>query len=336
MNDFWPDSDYSCLVRTPEGRLRVTDAYLRRYFERPELLPVADSCPAERALHAALLAEPQRRVSPREVAALADADARANYAVMLRFRDRLLAHDTLEACYATLFRGDVSVPPDFVYHLAHAIVRGLLEAEENGLVARAAELFFRGQKVTVVEGQVMMADAETVERRAADGGLGAIGRLLREVQAPLRAAELNVLDAAHHTEYWPRADRYDTVLAVNPGQPGARALATMIERWIAHFHGVACTVEPIREIPDEDWRWHVGLDAEATLMLNTLYEGGTVEDEQMRRIVGLFRLEFANRAVMRPEVAGAPVFLGLAMREDGGLRLKPQNLLMNLPLARPA
>jgi len=37
--------------------------------------------------------------------------------------------------------------------------------------------------------------------------------------------------------------------------------------------------------------------------------------------------------VMRPELAGSPVFLGLAMAADGTLRMKPQNLLMNLPLA---
>jgi hypothetical protein len=33
---------------------------------------------------------------------------------------------------------------------------------------------------------------------------------------------------------------------------------------------------------------------------------------------------------------GAPVFLGLAMTADGVLRMKPQNLLMNLPLSRRA
>ena len=36
---------------------------------------------------------------------------------------------------------------------------------------------------------------------------------------------------------------------------------------------------------------------------------------------------------MRPEIAGAPVFAGLAMAPDGTLRMKPQNLLTNLPLA---
>ena len=35
---------------------------------------------------------------------------------------------------------------------------------------------------------------------------------------------------------------------------------------------------------------------------------------------------------MRADVAGAPVFLGLAATADWTLRMKPQNLLMNLPL----
>jgi len=36
---------------------------------------------------------------------------------------------------------------------------------------------------------------------------------------------------------------------------------------------------------------------------------------------------------LRSEMAGSPVFLGLAAAADGTLRMKPQNLLTNLPLA---
>ena len=39
---------------------------------------------------------------------------------------------------------------------------------------------------------------------------------------------------------------------------------------------------------------------------------------------------------MRTDVAGKPVYLGLAIGEDQSLKLKPQNLLVNLPLATPA
>jgi len=124
------------------------------------------------------------------------------------------------------------------------------------------------------------------------------------------------------------------VLSLNHGRPGCLALARVLERWIAHFHGVRAAVKPVREIPDEDWVWHVGLDAEATAMLNEIYNGGEVEEERMKRVIGLFRVDFRDPVVMQLEVAGAPVFLGLAAAADGTLRMKPQNLLMNLPLAR--
>jgi hypothetical protein len=109
----------------------------------------------------------------------------------------------------------------------------------------------------------------------------------------------------------------------------------VLERWIAHFHGTEVTVKPVREIPDDDWKWHVGLDAEATAMLNDIYNGASVEEERMKRIIGLFRVDFRDAAALRPELAGAPVFLGLAAAPDGTLRTKPQNLLLNLPLATP-
>jgi hypothetical protein len=38
---------------------------------------------------------------------------------------------------------------------------------------------------------------------------------------------------------------------------------------------------------------------------------------------------------MRSAIAGRPVYLAMAMDSDGRLKLKPQNLLLNLPLARP-
>jgi hypothetical protein len=38
---------------------------------------------------------------------------------------------------------------------------------------------------------------------------------------------------------------------------------------------------------------------------------------------------------MRPDLRGRPVYLGFAMTPNRRLRMKPQNLLVNLPLARP-
>jgi hypothetical protein len=183
---------------------------------------------------------------------------------------------------------------------------------------------------------VMLADCETVAAQAGYSGLGNIGRLLEEMKAPVRSAELDVLDEKNHAEYFRRDERHDTVLSTNPGQPGSRALARVLERWIAHFHGVATRIEPVREIPDEEWQWHVGLDSEATALMNAIYNGDEIEEERMKRVIGLYRLEFLDASAARPELQGCPVFLGLAMTPEGTLRMKPQNLLLNLPLARRA
>jgi hypothetical protein len=95
-------------------------------------------------------------------------------------------------------------------------------------------------------------------------------------------------------------------------------------------------IEPLQRIDDEHWRWHLGLDAEASRLLDDLYEGRAVDAERQARLVSLFRLDFADTREMRSDVAGRPVYLGLAMDAERVLRIKPQNLLLNLPLARAA
>ena len=333
MPDFWQSCGYHLLRKGADARLVVTDEYLRLYYSRPELAPVPESCPAERALHAALLESPRRKVTEREIAALADSDARENYQVMLRFRDGMLAAPNLEAYYSGLFQRDIAVPPEFIHHTVQVILRGILDGAGDGLEVRAAEVFFRRQRVSITDGSIMLADDETVELHASGGGFGSLGKLLQEGQTRTRTVELDVLDDKSAARYFERDERHDTVLNLNHGRPGCAAMCRVLERWIAHFHGVRTTVKSVREIPDEEWVWHVGLDAEATAVLNELYEGGEVEPERMKRIVGLFRVDFRDPVVLRPEVAGSPVFLGMAMAPDGTLRMKPQNLLMNLPLA---
>jgi hypothetical protein len=334
--DFWPNCGYSLLRKGNDGRLVVTDDYLRLYYARPELAPVPESCAAERALHASLMEAPRRNVPGAEIDALADPDARDNYRVMLRFRGELLAAPDLEAFYSGLFQREVSVPPDFIHHTVQVILRGILEGSGDGLEARAAELFFRRQRVSINAGAIMLADDETVEMHASGGGFGSLGQLLKDNQMPLRAVELDVLDEKSAGRYFERDERHDTVLNLDHGRPGLAALCRVLERWIAHFHGVRAVVKPVREIPDAEWTWHVGLDAEATILLNDIYNGGEVDEERMKRVIGLFRIEFRDPIVLRPEVAGSPVFLGMAMAPDGTLRMKPQNLLVNLPLARRA
>ena len=334
MNDFWRSCGYHLLTRGADGRLTVTDDYLRAYYLRPELAPVEGSCASERKLHAALMEAPRLPVDERRITLIRDEDARENYRVMLRFRDQLCATPSLEAFYAGLFTHDIAVPPLFISQTVQVILRGILEGEDSGMKARAAELFFRRQRVNLEEGAIRLADDETVAMHASGGALGSLGKLVLEAQIPLRTIELDVLDDKTHTEYWKRDERFDTVLQLNSSHAGCAALCRVIEAWVAHFHATPVTVTPVREIPDDEWVWHVGLDAESTAMLNEIYNGGEVDEANLRRIIGLYRLEFGNPSDMRADLSGKPVFLGLAATPDGLLRMKPQNLLMNLPLAR--
>ena len=304
---------------------------------RPEVAPVAESCDAERALHAALLADPRRPVSAAELAAMQDPDARENYSVLLDFRERLIGAPTLEAAYRDIFRGgNVSVAPLFIDQLAHIIVRGVLDDAEDPLEARTAELFFRRQKVTLRDGTSMLADAETVDLHAQaqlGGAYGNIGRLLAEANTRVKSIDLDVIDRDNALSYWARDERHDTVVSFNYGRAALDAFCRVLEKWVRHFYGIGVTVKPLRSIQEKRWAWHIGLDAEATGILNDLYQGGELDWARGQRILALFQLDFAEPSVVRPEVAGRAVYLACAMDADNLLRIKPQNLLLNLPLA---
>ncbi len=334
MPDFWRSSGYHLLEKDPAGRLRVSDDFLRAYYLRPEIHPVEESCDAEHALHEALMHEPRRTVPPAELEAVADTDARDNYRVLLRFRDRLLAAGTVEACYAGLFGGKgVDVPPLFVEQLVHVILRNILEGCEDPLQARAAELFFREQKASLKDGHVLLADLETVEMHASGNQFGSLGRLIVEAQGALGTVNLDVLDRNNAALYWERHSRHDTVISVTYGRPALDALCRVIEAWVAHFTGTAVSVKPLRRIEEARWAWHIGLDAESTAILNDLWNGTEVEQGRMRRILALFRMDFADPAAMRKDIAGRAVYLALSSNEADVVRFKPQNLIVNLPLA---
>lgn len=197
MHSFWPSSGFGELERNERGWLLPTDGYLRLFLARPELALVPESCKAELALHAALVASPSKPVSPNELEALRDADARDSYTLFLRFRDGLLAAGSLEACY-----------------LSHGLVFTMTRARS-----------------------------------------------------------------------------------------GLKALAGVLQKWVRHFLGVAVSIKPLQKIDDDAWRWHVGLDAQASALLNDLYEGRDIEPGRMQRLVSLFRLDFANPLEMRAEAA---------------------------------
>ncbi|MCG6874029.1 MAG: DUF6352 family protein [Betaproteobacteria bacterium] len=334
MPDFWRNSGFHLLERDRAGRLAVTDDFLRAYLLRPEIRPVDESGPAECRLHESLLDDPRRPVSVRELDAVEDPDARLNYRLLLDYFSRLLAAPSIEACYSALFSGSrVTIPPLFIDQLAQVILRNVLEGVEDPIEARAGELFYREQKASVEGGTIVLADLETVEMHASGSAYGSLGRLIVEAQAPIRNTNLDVIDERNAAAYWSRDQRHDYVINLNYGRAGLNALARVLERWIRHFFPLDLAIEPLREIREERWAWHVGLDAQSTAVLNDLWQGTEVEPGRLRQLLALFRLDFAETAVIRPDVAGRPVYLALGMDEQNVVRLKPQNLLTNLPLA---
>ena len=332
----WPTSGYQLLRTDAQGHLQLTDTFLQSLLERPELAPIASSCEAEMALHASLCASPRQVVAASQLTALKDTDAAENYAVWLRFRDRLLAKPTLEASYLALFEEQgVDVAPVLVQHMTQILLQHVLGPDVTPLQARVAEMLFRTQKISILEGgTVMAADHETVERHAQTGGFGSLGELLKQGGIPTRSVDLDVLnDDDSAAGYWSRSERFDMVVCLNREQPALTALCEVLTLWISHFLNVKVRVQTAREIVDEHWVWHVGLDAQASSILNDLFTGAEVDEDRMRRLLCLFMLEFEHPADMRSDVAGRPVYLAMAMDEGQRLKIKPQNLLLNLPLA---
>jgi hypothetical protein len=319
--DFWQSSGHHLTDRESGGGLLVTDAFLKAYLARPELAPPPDSCAAERRLHAALLADPRRTVGADEIGAIADADARENWQVMVAFRDHLLGHKTLEAAYLDLIGGKAGrTPPLFLDQLVHVILRNILDGSDDPFVARAAELFFRPQRVALRDGALIVADEETI-----DG----IGRApvspLMALPGMTDAAEIDVMTDANADGYWRRSDKFDMALDLTTGRRGLVALATVIARWLRHMLSAEVEIRPLRELRDAPFTWYVGLDAEATRIGDALWKGDRLHEDAQRRVAALFRLSFADAP------AGDAVYLILAMTEDMTLRIKPQNLLTGLP-----
>ena len=165
--DFWLSSGHHLLDHDAHGRLVVTDEFVKLYLARPEIKPPDDACVVERGLYARLTREPRSAVKAGEIADVADRDARENWRHLTGFRDHLLAHPSLEAAYVALARAaKVTTPPLFVTQLVHVILRNILDGETDALRLRAAEMFYRAQRLTLKDGVILLADEELVDGAA--------------------------------------------------------------------------------------------------------------------------------------------------------------------------
>ena len=274
-----------------------------------------------------LLSDPRSFVASSQVAAIADADARENWQVMIGWRDHLVKHRTLEAAYLDIVRHNIRFPHVLIGQLTQAILRNALDECEDVFTLRAAEMFFRPQKLLMQDGGVTAIDEET------EALLGRQPRspLIALLGLPV-ASEVDMLDDATAASYRERSDRFDMALDLTAGQRGLVGLGAVISRWLSHLLAVDVAIEPLSELRNAPLSWYVGLDSEATRIGDTLWNDSDLDVETRSRLVGVFRLTFRNPEDMIEKVRGEPVYLLAAMTADEVLHLKPQNLVTGLPI----
>src|SRR3984957_11858660 len=212
------------------GKLLVTDEFLKVYLARPELVPPPEACAAERKLHDAMLSDPRGLVAPSRIAAIADADARENWEVMIGWRDHLVKHRTLEAAYLDIVRHSIRFPHILVGQLTQVILRNALDDCDDVFILRAAETFFRSQKLLVQDRAITAVDEET------ELLLGHHPRSPLVALLGLPAVtEVDMLNDTTADSYWERSDRFDMALDLTAGQRGLAALGEVVTRWLAHL-----------------------------------------------------------------------------------------------------
>jgi hypothetical protein len=327
-HDFWLTCGHHLLDRDAAGRLLVTEEFLKVYLARAELVPPPEACPAERRLHAILLSNPRQGVTSSQIAAIADPDARENWETMIAWRNHLVRHGTLESAYLEIARRNIRLPQIFVGQLIQIILRNALNDCTDAFILRAAEMFFRPQKLTLEGNSIIAWDEETA---------GSVSDPRH--QSPLfallglpAAIEADVLADITVDSYWERSDRFDMGLDLTAGQRGSAALGQVIARWISHLLGVDVAVEPLTELREAPLSWYVGLSADATQIGDAIWNGNDMDSALQARLVGLYRLNFHNPSDVIEKVRGEPVYLLAAMTAGEVLRLKPQNLVTGLPI----
>jgi hypothetical protein len=68
-----------------------------------------------------------RTAKQKRVTAIADADARENWEMMIAWRDHLVKHRTLEAAYLEIIRRNIKFPHILMGQLVQAVLRNVLD-----------------------------------------------------------------------------------------------------------------------------------------------------------------------------------------------------------------
>jgi hypothetical protein len=247
--------------------------------------------------------------------------------MMLAWRDHLVRHGSLEAAYLAIVRRDIHFPRILVGQLVQVILRNALDECDDVFMLRAAEMFFRAQKVDFRETSIIAVDEEMETAFAPHPQ----SPLLTLLGLP-GATDVDLLSEATAETYWERSDRFDMALDLSPGGRGMSALGDVMVRWLAHLLAIDVAVEPVADLENLPWNWYVGLSSEASQIGDAIWRGDELAYAERAQLIGLLRLAFRDPGDMIEKVRGEAVNLLLAIAADRVLRVKPQNLLTGLPI----
>ena len=151
------------------------------------------------------------------------------------------------------------VPHIFINQLVHVILRNALDDCDDPFVLRAAEMFFRPQRMTQHEGSLIAADEEAIAGKSDTP----VSPLVSMLGIPAEA-EIDVINEDNAEHYFEHSDQFHMAIDLTAGRRGLAALGEAIRRWVAHLLAIEVDVEPLTELRDVNLTWYVGLDAEAT------------------------------------------------------------------------
>lgn len=329
--DFWLASGHHLLDHHDGGGLVVTDEFLKAYLARPELVPPYEACPVERGIHKQLLEAPRLHIPAKDISLIADSDARENIGFFLAFRDHLLKHATLEGAYLALVSGLAKdIPPLFIQQLSQVIARNAFNPCNDALVVRAAECFFRPQRVTFHEKSVLLADQDAIADHENDRHHSP---LLAMLGGPA-INELTVLNDDNQDAYWLRSDAHDFVFNLTSPKRGRHALAEAARIWIRHITGVDLMLEPVDSLRNEGFSWFLAFDAESTRVGNQVWKGEKLDPETASRVLALYTFSMPDDPRIEQGFRGKKAFAILTTASGNILTIKPQNLVAGLPLVQ--
>src|SRR3546814_11717230 len=123
--------------------------------------------------------------------------------------------------------------------LAHVVLRNALDDETDPFVLRAAELFYRPQRVAFHEGAVLLADTESIEgherERRAFPLIGMLG-------GPA-VAELGILDESNAAGYFARSAAFEIVIDLTR-EAERLGLAAALTAWVHYLIEIRVELAP--------------------------------------------------------------------------------------------